>query len=389
MNLRSRPSVPKPPAIMRFLWFCSGAHPEVLAACPRSEHAKFTGIGGTVFFTGLLATLSGGYAFFTVFEHLGAAVAFGALWGLIIFNLDRYIVSTLKKEGPFSRQLTLAIPRFLLAISLAIVIAKPLELRIFQEEINEVLTERQRTKGEAAGAAILDRRQVLEERIGQLERQTEAALQRREQDYQDYKCECDGTCGTGKRGRGSECARKEQKYLATDREYREMKLQNDGAREAIRAQIEELEATARLATEEAEAAVSRGLLARLSASGELPAGPGLFIILLFILIEVSPLLTKLLAPRGPYDELLARIEHEFYLEQLRRIEVEKLAMNKEIAKHHELHNVEIAEEVRQKQEAMRAMADARMEIVQDQIDAWLAEERMRKLREGSASEHPS
>ncbi len=385
MNLRPRPIANESPPelahgpLLRFLWSCSGANQDALAACPRSEHVKFAGIGATVFFTGLLAALSGGYAFYTVFKSALLAVVFGLLWGSIIFNLDRFVVATIKKDGAFSRQVLLAIPRLLLAMALAVVIAKPLELRIFQGEIEEILAQQKVEKGAAAGAEFRMKNEELDARRSALQATTEARREQRERDYQDYKCECDGTCGTGQRGRGSECARKEEKYRQSDTEYQQAKAANDAEVTAIGQQITDLDAAAATAREATEAKASTGLLARLSASKSLPQGPGNFIILLFLLIEVAPILTKLLSPRGPYDELLARIEHQFYLEQIRLIEAEKLAVDKDVSLRSGLQRAELDAELKQKQQTLRAVADARMEIVQDQIDAWLAEERIRQL----------
>lgn len=360
-----------------FLWFCSGADPDILQACPRSERIKYTGIGGTVFFTGLLASLSGGYAFYTVFDSFIAALFFGALWGLIIFNLDRFIVSTIKKEGGFGRQFTLAIPRLLLAVVLAIVISKPLELRIFQGEINEILTQQRVDKGAAAGAKFGLESKEKEDQIAVLAARTATRFEQREADYQDYKCECDGTCGTGKTGRGSECARKEQKYLLSNQEYQTTKAENDAEIARLREVITALAAEAAAAKDLANSTFSDGLLARLSASNELPAVPGFFLILLFALIEISPILAKILAPRGPYDEILSRVEKQFYLDQLRALEENKLRHNKEVSLLSGLQEAEVAETVKQKQQALRAVSDARLELVQDQIDAWLEEEKAR------------
>ena len=78
----------------KFFWWCSGANQDVLMDCPQSEHNKYVGIGATVFFTGVLAMLSGGYALFSVFKSTYTAAAFGIVWGLVIFNLDRFIVSS-------------------------------------------------------------------------------------------------------------------------------------------------------------------------------------------------------------------------------------------------------------------------------------------------------
>lgn len=373
--------------IERFLWFCSGADPDILAACPRSEHSKYSGIGGTVFFTGLLASLSGGYAFFTVFDSVPAAIFFGLLWGLIIFNLDRFIVSTIKKEGSLGRQFVLAIPRLLLAVVLAIVISKPLELRIFQGEIEEILVEQRLVKGAAAGAEFGTKSEVLEANILTLGEATDQRFQQRESDYQDYKCECDGTCGTGQRGRGSECDRKEQKYLQSNAEYLQAKTENDAEIIRLRTEIAALAQRAEEARSLADASFSDGLLARLRASNELPALPGFFLVLMFALIEISPILAKILAPRGPYDEILSRVERQFQLAQLRMLEEDKLRMHKEVSLLNGLQEAEVAETVKQKQQALRAVSDARLELVQDQIDAWLAEEKAR-LERGKGTGKP-
>lgn len=45
----------------------------------------------------------------------------------------------------------------------------------------------------------------------------------------------------------------------------------------------------------------------------------IFIIFLFILLECTPILVKLMAPRGPYDELLEIREHFFKNHNLERI----------------------------------------------------------------------
>src|SRR3990170_7466239 len=124
--------------ITTFFWHCSGADLEILKKCS-TESSKYVGIGATIFFTGLFAALSGAYALYTVFDSIFTAIVFGSVWGLMIFNLDRYIVSSMRKEGKFSREVALATPRILLAILISIVIAKPLELKVFDKEIQPEL----------------------------------------------------------------------------------------------------------------------------------------------------------------------------------------------------------------------------------------------------------
>lgn len=128
--------------ITDFFWFCSGAHIETLKKFP-TEHNKYVGVGATIFFTALFATLSGGYAMYFVFSGnpvaVPMAIVFGLIWGLAIFNLDRYIVSSITKTGSTNLQIVQATPRILLAIMIGIVISRPLELKIFDKEIRQKL----------------------------------------------------------------------------------------------------------------------------------------------------------------------------------------------------------------------------------------------------------
>ena len=125
-------------ALKNFFLFCSGIDQKILDKCPSDEN-KYVGIGATIFFTGVLAFFSAGYALYTVFDSWLAAIAFGTIWGMMIFNLDRYIVSSMKSQGSFGRDFMVAFPRLVLAVLLALVISKPLELKVFQKEIDAEL----------------------------------------------------------------------------------------------------------------------------------------------------------------------------------------------------------------------------------------------------------
>lgn len=125
-----------------FFWFCSGTHIDTLRKYP-TEHNKYVGIGATIFFTALFASLSGGYAMYFVFAGTPAAVLFaiffGLIWGLAIFNMDRYIVASISKSGTTNQQILQATPRIILAIMIGFVISRPLELKIFDKEIRQKL----------------------------------------------------------------------------------------------------------------------------------------------------------------------------------------------------------------------------------------------------------
>ena len=76
--------------ITSFLLSCAGVNKEIARQSP-NELSKYSGVGGTILFTGLMAALSGGYAMFFIFNTIIASVFFGLFWGLLIFNLFKFL----------------------------------------------------------------------------------------------------------------------------------------------------------------------------------------------------------------------------------------------------------------------------------------------------------
>lgn len=145
-----------PSYLTRFLWWCAGVDIEIIKQCPH-EWSKYASMGATILFTGILAMLSGGYAMYTVFRDgtlndldikaLKYSCVFGILWGLVIFNLDRYIITTFKKSNGdiwivrVFTDLLHAFPRIVLAVIIAITISKPIELKIFENRLTQQILE--------------------------------------------------------------------------------------------------------------------------------------------------------------------------------------------------------------------------------------------------------
>jgi len=120
--------------ISRFLWRCAGANVEILES-KTTEHAKYTSIGMAIIVTAILAGFSGAYAIHTVFQLYWVSVPFGLFWGGTIFNLDRLVVLSIRKQGKISSELLTAAPRIAFAVVLGVIVAVPLELKIFEEEV--------------------------------------------------------------------------------------------------------------------------------------------------------------------------------------------------------------------------------------------------------------
>ncbi len=293
--------------LQQFFITCSGADSEILKTCSQGEQNKYAGIGATVFFTAVMAFIASSYALYTVFDTVYTAVFFGLVWGLLIFNLDRFIVSTIKKQDRFSSELLQAAPRIILAIIIAVVISKPLEMKIFEKEINQVLLEQ---KNELTLANKQQLAQQYSPKIAKLNQ--DIALLKQEIKvketatnalYDTYISEAEGRAGTMLLGKGPVYEEKRQKHDTALEELSALKKTNAQKITAVETQIAALDSEYATVVKESQPIIDGfdGLMARINALGELPWFPSFFIFLLFLAIETSPIIAKLLAPKGAYD----------------------------------------------------------------------------------------
>ena len=128
--------------VRHFFWFCSGVNVPLLKKCP-NDFNRYSNIGATIFFTALLAWVSMGYALNSVFKSLPPSVLFSFVWCLMIFTLDRTIVSSMQKPSQevtykqfeFWRESLFALIRLGVAVIISMVIMKPLEIKIFEDRL--------------------------------------------------------------------------------------------------------------------------------------------------------------------------------------------------------------------------------------------------------------
>lgn len=391
--------------ISNFLIFCSGADRGMIDQCPKSERNKYASIGATVFLTGFLAAISSGYALYTIFRGeeyaFLASVGFGLVWATIIFNLDRYIVSSLRKEGNWKKELLYATPRFVIAILISLVIAKPLEVRIFASRIEQQILEDKRQKledeklsidklndltklentmqGQTNELGTLDSlrqgdptnddfKKILGERNLALQ-DLNSVSKSNNPKVSDYNFKISQIKGNASNYReikdstGTVIDRKlisEANKSISDLSYSRNVLLNEI--KAKQKRVENLDAEIQKARDDYKAIMAQRInekqaemvqtkqtkaqadsvakkqfdesvqvkdrsytnnfITQVEALGNLNSKTfstmwwtSILIMLLFVTIETAPIIVKLLSKRGPYDELLERIEYEHYLEQ--------------------------------------------------------------------------
>jgi hypothetical protein len=308
------------PSDFKFLWWCAGAHQELLKQHP-AEQTKYSGLGGVILATFVLASLSAGYAIHSVFNNWVLTLCFAVIWGLIIFNFDRFLVSTMRKYGVSRRkQFWMAIPRIALALIIGLTIARPLELKIFEKEIDTKVAENIHKK-------IQNNDSLLKIENAELTRHSSAERDRLvarklniedtlHQLQQGYLREADGTAGSMQRGiqditrlkmgafnQALNLFRPELERLNAGIHQQDCILANAAAGLEAKRKQYEITTAANVGFLEKNKALSD-----LSAEENSVFWTSLLISLLIILIEVGPVLSKLIMPVGPYDIALAREE---------------------------------------------------------------------------------
>jgi hypothetical protein len=331
-----------------FLCFCAGADTQILRYCPHSERVKEQGIGGVVLATATLAFFSGSYGFYTVFSSKNGyalsaeqqsfdwsaalcAILFGLVWSLMIFNLDRFIVSS-SGHGDGTEKITLsevvhAIPRIIMAIVIGLVLSKPLEIRIMKTEIEARLTELQKEQAsrlqhqddeeyEKARRELdgkkAERTKIREDKLAELH-----ALQDRITDQRDrVDKEADGTTN-GRPGEGKAFNAKKTNLEEMKAQYERMRrdydpeIKNlDSEIGAVQAQIDERLRKRELTFKDNEkkAASLDGLIKRIEIAGEISPVGSWMLALLLIVLEIAPIFFKMMVALGPYDYLSENVK---------------------------------------------------------------------------------
>ena len=419
-----------------FLW-ASGADLEILKQAP-TDNNKYFGIGGTIIFTAFMATFAGGYAFFTAFrvevlDDQGLVIGytllseilslfFGLFWGALIFNLDRYIVSTFGvgdgKKTISKQELIEAAPRLLMAILLGFVIATPLELKLFEKEINaEISTQIAITNSTIIKSGendpvlnrLKDERKDLQNNITNRNNQINQKRITWQQADKDKNDEWNLGKFSGKKGKGGyyEDLKKvsddaENQYLSMKNSFTDLNKKDYKAIDEIDEKIKDRERSTQsdIENQKTVQAQNNGLIARLKAMDNLMYQEVPFyeivdgkkelvrvekertavwyakwlITLLFIFIEIAPIMFKMMTERGTYDDILDRIKHEAKVKQLLLQSNINEDINTAVKVHADKNSQKLNAELASNKDLLETIASAQAEIAQVAIKEWKKEQ---------------
>lgn len=290
-----------------FIW-CSGASVEITNKCDDKEKTKYTNIGIVVFAVALLSSLSSTYFLSFAFNTITTAFTWvyfpvGIIWSLIILSLNRAFVSTINKNDGLFKQILKAIPIFFLTITIGIIVATPIEFKIFEKEINQIVYD------EAKEIV----KENIEENFDKEIIYWNTKIEDAETSYLDYKQmyedEVEGR-KSGIPGKGTRATEYMNNELKAKQQLDIYKDSLNSLNERIIEYYDSFDIDEEIKIYVAE---NVGVLKRVEILYDM-GNIHTILTFLFILIETLPVLIKLMSPRGSYDDITLN-EHTLYIEQ--------------------------------------------------------------------------
>ena len=337
-------------SVQKFLIWSAGADQEVLSqeSC-RTERYKYESIGTTVVLTAIMAFCSGGYALFTVFGSLKISISLGFIWANIIFNLDRFFILTASQNKSSSKLQFWggATTRLTIAILLGFIVAKPLELRLFESEINQKISQQRRETERQE--SINDQKTPYAQRINEINQILKDKTKEREQlslSLQQARRnaieEREGKGRTGKPGKGTIYEEKKELVKNLEQEFASLKQEVQDLNNEKSDLLEKQRSKSNKPQLPQQQWQEGSLLDRISALEALSKNDSAIlytnwlITVLLIIIEISPVLVKILSKEGVYEKLLKK-------ETIYRMDQENLARitEKELLKMKELKDFQL------------------------------------------------
>jgi hypothetical protein len=319
--------LPESSKIMRFLWQCAGGDRYILERATYSDQIKYMCLGGIVFATGAMAGLAGGYAFYTIFEPRGSAIEnpidiqtiilamfFGVIWGLMIFNIDRFIVtSTGKGDGTEAitiSELKSAFPRIIMGVIIAMTISKPVEIRMFKTEIDIVLREKQIEQQSQYQAKVdktySEREKILEKEFGTISKDRDDLNNRIKNAEKEYIDQLNGRVEGSVPGDGRLAGALKSKLDDLSNQLKDFDSKNGLNLIELNKRKNDLRVAKEKERNNNEKIANGldGLLERIKIAHEVSGfWISLFITLLFMAIELTPIFFKLMLTKTTYDFL--------------------------------------------------------------------------------------
>src|SRR6516165_559774 len=316
-----------------FLLYVAGVDPESILTVP--DRARYSSMGAVILLTASAAAASLTIALSLVFPHHGWAVFLpaGLLWGAVVFNFDRWIVSSIDygplsagDTGPSRRWARVSktvqfLVRFIMAALVGLVISEPIVLAIFGPEIDQQLTAQHvadtKTQTAQIDAAAARQIAILNQPVTVAKKNLAVATRKANLAHKIYLCELTAQCHlppgevTGVAGLGPQTTQDLILWRQAERAQNKAQQAFDQTSKRQTAKIAAINAQTKILVANATKTIDadNGLLARERALDTLTRqNPGFLIrrLLLWMalmFIDLAPVLLKTFSPPTLYETL--------------------------------------------------------------------------------------
>lgn len=309
-----------PSSWTRFLWWLSTAEKELLADCVIDRN-RYAIVGMTVLGTWAFATLAWTYFFSTVVSNLFIASLLGLFMGGIILTIDRSLIKGINRSN--KRRLGPLFFRGLLAVTIGLFMAQPALLYLFDKEIHVQISldneQRKKQKRQQQDSVYYAERATLLKNKTALQNQLNNRYNEVSASRDAFIRETDGTGGSKKIGLKDIAQAKQKEYEKLDADYRQTEgnilpqiQSTDSALAAIDISIQKEQ-------QAFEILLNDGFITRIQALNHLVKDNNAvafryyLLVAILLLIELMPVIAKMLLPEGTYEEkvkLREQIEKE-------------------------------------------------------------------------------
>lgn len=357
----------------QFLWWLATAEEDLIKTCVIDRN-RYAIVGMTVLGTWLFATLAWTYFFSTVTGSWIAAVLLGIFMGGIILTIDRALIKGISRNN--KKKFIPVLFRIALALTIGLFMAQPALLYLFDKEIKvQVSIDNEKRKREkrasqdtvyaAAKKELLNQKAGIETQLGTRYQEVSVARDR-------FISETDGTGGSGKIGLKDIAQAKQREYLQLDADYRSLENQLKPQLASIDSSLLAIENNIQKEQTNFEALLNNGFITRIEALNNLVSNNTAvairyyLLVALLMLIELMPVIGKILLPNGSYDEKV-RLREELETTLTENNHKRELALKEQFNK------TAFEQDGQFVQQFFEASASERKEKMKEQINVWKKE----------------
>lgn len=315
VSMLSRRESYAPSKWTRFLWWLSTAEKELMTDCVIDRN-RYAIVGMTVLGTWMFATLAWTYFFSTVVSNIPISFALGIFMGWIILTIDRALIKGINKFN--KNKFIPLLLRGLLAITIGTFMAQPALLYMFNKEIHVQISldnvqkkkdklQQEQTVYAAEKKALSDKKETLQQQLNKKYQEVTVARN-------NFIAETDGTGGSKKIGLKDIAQAKQREYLKLEAEYQVMNTSFVPQIKATDSSLAVIESNIHKEQQLFENLLNDGFLTRIEALNHLIQNSSAMqsryylLIVILLLIELMPVLSKTILPGGTYDEKVLQRE---------------------------------------------------------------------------------